>query len=122
MILLVDDDPFVLEALSDRLHLSLPDVPVTTCDRPEAALHLLHKERFTVLITDIRMPGMDGMALLRAAKAVRPDLPVIVMTAFTDVHPDQVLAAGGMALLKKPFSGTALIKTVQAALNQSSSA
>ena len=120
MILLVDDDPFVLEALYDRLRLSLPDVPVTTCDRPEAALHLLHNEHFTVLITDIRMPGMDGMALLRAAKAVRPDLLVIVMTAFTDVHQDQVLAAGGMALLKKPFSGTALIKTVQAALNQSS--
>ena len=43
------------------------------------------------------------------------------MTAFTDVHPDQVLAAAGMALLKKLFSGTALIDTVQSVLNQFSS-
>ena len=120
MILLVDDDPFLLEALSDRLQLSLPDVQVVTCDRPEAALELLQRQRFAVLITDIRMPGMDGMALLRAAKAMRPELCVIVMTAFTDVHQDQVTAAGGMALLKKPFSGASLIDTVQSALDQSS--
>ena len=121
MILLVDDDPFVLEALAERLQLSLPDVPVRTCDRGDCALELLHQEHVGVLVTDIRMPGMDGMALLRKAKAIRPALPVIVMTAFTDVHPDQVLAAGGMALLRKPFSGTALIDTVQSALNQSRS-
>ena len=121
MILLVDDDPFVLKALLERLQISLPDVPVQTCDRPEAALELLHKEHLGVLATDIRMPGMDEMVLLRIAEAIRPALSVIVMTAFTDTHPDQVLAAGGMALLKKLFSGTVLGDTVQSALNQSSS-
>ena len=119
MILHVDDDPFGLEALSEWLQPSLPDVPVQTCDRPDAALELLHKEHLDVLVTDIRMPGMDGMVLLR--KAIRSALSVIVMTAFTGVHPDQVLAAGGMALLRKPFSGTALIDTVQSVLNQFSS-
>ena len=121
MILLVDDDPFVLKALLERLQISLSDVPVQTCDRPDAALELLHQEHLDVLMTDTRMPGMDGMVLLRMAKAIRPALPVIVMTIFTDAHPDQVLAAGGMALIKKLFSGTALIDTVRSAPNQSSS-
>src|SRR5687767_6812123 len=76
-VLIVDDDPAILVALSDMLMYRLRDVRVTTRGSAITGLEALRNTNYRVLIADLRMPEMDGLTLLRHVHQVREHTPVI---------------------------------------------
>lgn len=102
-LLVVDDDPDVLEII--QLCLSAhADLAVTTAGGGAAALELFRAGGVDGLLLDVDMPGVDGRAVLVAALAERPDLPVVFLTANTDDElAAELCALGARAVLHKPF-------------------
>jgi DNA-binding NtrC family response regulator len=101
-ILIVDDEPSVLLTLAANLELE--GFEVLTAGDPRQALELAEHEDFDVLLTDVRMPGMDGVELFRRLKVMKPALRTIVMTAFAGEELlDQGLQEGVYTVLRKPF-------------------
>jgi two-component system response regulator GlrR len=114
-VMLVDDDPDLLRLLSIRLEGA--GYGVTAVESGEAALSQLSVASPDVVITDLRMGGMDGMALFESLKKKNPALPVIILTAHGTI-PDAVAATqrGVFGYLTKPFDGKALLTQVEKAL------
>ena len=114
-ILLVDDDPDLLRLLSIRLQGG--GYSVTAVGGAEAALSQVAVSTPDVVITDLRMGGMDGMSLFESLQKKHPALPVIILTAHGTI-PDAVAATqrGVSGYLTKPFDGKALIDQVEKAL------
>ena len=114
-ILLVDDDPDLLKLIS--LRLASAGYRVRTADSGEAALGALAVARPGVVITDLRMPGIDGLQLFEAIHRAHPALPVIILTAHGTI-PDAVSATqrGVFGFLTKPFDSQELLQKVAAAL------
>ena len=115
-IFVVDDEPsvrFVLgEALREAGH------PVEEFDSAAAALVALEHNAPALLITDVRMPGMDGLELLARLRDRHPDLPVVVMSAYTDVASTAAAFRGGaFDFLSKPFDLDAAVELAGRALN-----
>jgi DNA-binding NtrC family response regulator len=79
-VLLVDDDAALLQALPKAIGLRLEGVTVDTCDNAADALKRLAATDYDAIISDIKMPGMDGLALLAEIRAVRPDTPTLLIT------------------------------------------
>jgi two-component system response regulator FlrC len=116
-VLVVEDDAVLREALVDTLRaadlraLSAPDAP--------AALQLLQSEEIALVISDVHMPGPNGYQLLSSIKRMRPDLPVVLMTAYGTVA--QAVAAmreGATDYIVKPFVAQALIDMARRQLTQ----
>ncbi len=114
-LLLVDDDPDLLKLLSMRL--TAAGHRVTVADSAEAALTQVSLARPQLVISDVRLPGRDGLALFDEIHARYPALPVILLTAHGTI-PDAVeaTARGVFSYLTKPFDGKALLDKVDAAL------
>ena len=117
-ILLVDDDPDLLRLIS--LRLMSAGYRVRTADSGETALAALAIARPGTVITDMRMPGIDGLQLFEAIHRQHPALPVIILTAHGTI-PDAVSATqrGVFAFLTKPFDSQDLLHKVAAALKLS---
>ncbi len=113
-VLLVDDDPDLLRLIS--LRLSAAGYKVRTARNGEEALAQLSIERPSLVVTDLKMPGIDGMKLFDSIQRDHPALPVIILTAHGTI-PDAVNAAqhGVFAFLTKPFESHELLKQVAAA-------
>ncbi|MGE4606082.1 MAG: sigma-54 dependent transcriptional regulator [Myxococcota bacterium] len=102
-ILVVDDEPKIGELL--RTVLERADLSVEVLQDPEQALALLKERPFDVVITDFKMPGINGLELLRRTKAIRPDCEVVVMTAHATVEmAREALKRGAVDFITKPFS------------------
>jgi len=114
-ILLVDDDPDLLKLIS--LRLVSAGYRVRTADSGETALAALAITRPGIVVTDLRMPGIDGMQLFEAIHRQHPSLPVIILTAHGTI-PDAVAATqrGVYGFLTKPFDSQDLLAKVAAAL------
>ena len=114
-VLLVDDDPDLLRLLSMRL--TAAGYRVTAVESAEAALSHLAMERPQLVLSDVQLPGKDGLALFDAIRAKHPSLPVILLTAHGTI-PDAVEATsrGVYTYLTKPFNGKALLETIGQAL------
>src|SRR5438105_425899 len=114
-ILLVDDDPDLLKLIS--LRLTSTGYRVRTADSGETAPAAITIARPAVFITDLRMPGIDGMQLFEAIHRRHPALPVIILTAHGTI-PDAVNATqrGVFGFLTKPFDSQELLQKVGAAL------
>ena len=114
-ILLVDDDPDLLKLIS--LRLTSAGYRVRTAESGETALATIAVERPATVITDLRMPGIDGLQLFDAIHRQHPALPVIVLTAHGTI-PDAVSATqrGVFGFLTKPFDSQDLLQKVSAAL------
>jgi two-component system response regulator GlrR len=114
-ILLVDDDPDLLKLIS--LRLTSAGYRVRTADSGETALAALAIARPAAVITDLRMPGMDGLALFEAIHRQHPTLPVIILTAHGTI-PDAVTATqrGVFGFLTKPFDSQELLQKVASAV------
>jgi two-component system, NtrC family, response regulator GlrR len=114
-ILLVDDDPGLLRLLSIRL--TAAGYAVDAVESGEKALAHLSVSRPGLVITDLRMDGMDGMALLDAIHERHPTLPVIILTAHGTI-PEAVTATkrGVSSFLTKPFDSRSLLEHVEQAL------
>jgi two-component system, NtrC family, response regulator GlrR len=117
-ILLVDDDPDLLKLIS--LRLTSAGYRVRTADCGETALATIAVERPATVITDLRMPGIDGLQLFEAVHRQHPALPMIILTAHGTI-PDAVNATqrGVFGYLTKPFDSQDLLKKVAAALEAS---
>jgi len=116
-ILLVDDDPNILSTLSYSLE--EPGHHVTTALGGQNALDVLHRKSFHLVITDLNMPGVDGITVLRRAKEIGANTKVIIMTG--SVLPTSTLRlvfreANGF--LSKPFSLAELYRTVASCLGR----
>ncbi len=120
-ILLVDDDRDLLKLIS--LRLSAAGYAVDTAESGAEALSRLALSRPRLVVTDLRMEGMDGMALFDRIHAVMPTLPVIILTAHGTI-PDAVAATrrGVFSFLTKPFDGKDLLAQVEHALKLSGGA
>nr|MBP9655985.1 response regulator [Rhodocyclaceae bacterium] len=107
-ILLVDDDRDLLKLIS--LRLTAAGYAVQTAESGKQALAQLAMARPRLVITDLRMEGMDGMALFDRIHAAMPTLPVIILTAHGTI-PDAVAATqrGVFSFLTKPFDGKDLL-------------
>src|SRR6266566_939443 len=79
-VLLVDDDPALLQALPETLRLRMSEVTVETADSAPAALDRIAARDYDAIVTDIKMPGMDGLALLAEIRGRRPDTPILIIT------------------------------------------
>src|SRR5512144_2921210 len=119
-ILLVDDDPDLLKLIS--LRLTSAGYRVRTADSGESALAALAIARPGAVITDLRMPGIDGLQLFEAIHRQHPALPVIILTAHGTI-PDAVSATqrGVFGFLTKPFDSQELLQLVASALRLSGS-
>ena len=117
-ILLVDDDPALLQLLSMRL--TAASYVVITAESGEKALALLSMSRPHLVITDLRMHGMDGLTLFDVIHKSYPVLPVIILTAHGSI-PDAITATrrGVFSFLTKPFDGKSLLAHVSRALSVS---
>jgi two-component system response regulator GlrR len=118
-VLLVDDDKDLLQLIAMRL--TAAGYAVTAVESGEAALAALAVSRPQVVVTDLRMHGMDGMALFDAIHRDSPSLPVVILTAHGTI-PEAVSATrrGVFSFLTKPFEPKVLLDTVADAMRLSS--
>ena len=116
--LLVDDDPDLLRLMSIRMKAA--GFEVNAVESAEKALAKLQVVRPDVVITDLRMDGMDGLQLFRTIHDINPTIPVIILTAHGTI-PEAVEATkkGVFSFLSKPFDGKELIEQVDKALQMS---
>jgi two-component system response regulator GlrR len=117
-LLLVDDDPSLLKLLGMRL--TSEGFHVTTAESGQEALRLLGREKIDLVISDLRMDEMDGMALFAEIQKHQPGMPVIILTAHGSI-PDAVAATqqGVFSFLTKPVDRDALYKAIDEALSLS---
>jgi FixJ family two-component response regulator len=119
IVAVVDDDPRVRESLESLI----ASAGLTACvfSRAEDFLRGGDLAAAGCLITDVRMPGMDGVALQRLVRSLRPELPVIFITAH---HDDEVerraLAEGAACFFRKPFDAGELLRATRTALSKTS--
>src|SRR5437867_7308824 len=103
-VLIVDDDAALLQALTEALRLRMGVVTVDTADSAAAALDRIAARDYDAIVTDIKMPGMDGLALLAEIRAHRPDTPTLMITG----HGEHALAihalrGGAYDFIQKPI-------------------
>src|SRR5215469_11723827 len=113
-ILIVDDDPGQRSLLNSFLRSQKFDT--VTADSGQRALELLRAGKFDMIISDVRMPGLTGLETLRLARKENATLPVLLVTAFTDIR-DAVAAMrdGAVNYLPKPIDLDELLNSVRQA-------
>ena len=115
-VLCVDDEPVILQIL--RRLLEVQGFEPVVCGDPLAAISMFTEGMFDVVITDIHMPRMDGLSLMRALREKQPELPVVVVTGHGTVDTAiQALREGATGMLVKPFTGEELLGEVRRALS-----
>ena len=115
-ILIVDDEKNYLVILDDLL--SDEGYQVLTADHARQALDIFGSHELDLLITDMKMPGMDGMALLEQVHAHNPELPVVMMTAFGSVEKAvECMKKGAFDYILKPFKNEVLKLTIRKAID-----
>jgi len=114
MIGIVDDDRRVLESVGNLLESTGYDVHLF--DSGEAFLDADVIGRIDALICDIRMPGMDGITLVQRVGMERPHLPVMLITACSDVDLTAIRGVNYRGIFRKPIDAAALIEAIAASL------
>jgi two-component system response regulator HydG len=118
-VLLVDDERDLLDVLAQEL--GEMGFDVTALDNGRAALEAVRSRQFDALITDLKMPGMDGLEMLRRLKQTAPHLPVIVITGYASDRARRAFdAREAYGLLLKPFTLEDMRRMVEAAVTQRS--
>ena len=113
-VLVVDDEEGMRMTLAANLELEGYDV--TEAKDGYEAIDLIAREPFSVVITDIRMPGINGLDTYRAIKKIRPNVTVVMMTAFAlERLVDEGIQEGVFTVLSKPFAVDHLLEVVERA-------
>ncbi|MBI2367763.1 MAG: sigma-54-dependent Fis family transcriptional regulator [Deltaproteobacteria bacterium] len=116
-ILVVDDEVMVRKQL-ERLYMQ-DGFRVSTAPSAEEALEYLSGGEIDLVVTDIRLPGMDGVQLIARMKEICPDVPVIAITGYRDIETAvEVLKQGARDFIVKPFSAPAIQQSTWAALEK----
>jgi two-component system nitrogen regulation response regulator NtrX len=120
-ILIIDDDLATLLAIPALIRPYFPEAIIQTAINGDAALNWLRDYRYRLILLDIRLPGIDGLTLLKEFRESFGTAQVIVMTgAVDDKVKAEALKTGVYAFLEKPVSPKPLIETIEAALKDSS--
>ena len=116
-LLIVDDDLLTVRLLCELAARYFSEVPVDGTDSPLTALEYAKTTEYSAVLTDLVMPGTDGLQLTAAIHAIQPNVPIIIMTG----SPEAVEQSrpGAFALLCKPLDIHAVLKTLQSALDHS---
>ncbi|MEM9031282.1 MAG: sigma-54 dependent transcriptional regulator [Pseudomonadota bacterium] len=116
-VLFVDDEEHL--RLAARQSLELADLPVDVFAEAEDALGPIARDFPGILVSDIRMPKMDGLTLMRRSLEIDPDFPVILVTGHGDVDlAVQSMRDGAYDFIEKPYAPTRLVDTVRRALEK----
>ncbi len=111
-VLVVEDEPSLRDALCDTLELA--GYPVETADDGSEALDKLDNRDIGLVVSDVQMKPMDGNTLLKKIRGSRPELPVLLMTAYGTIeNAVGAMRAGAVDYLVKPFAAEALVEKVQ---------
>ena len=117
-ILLVDDDPALLQALPRAISLRLSGVEIATAGSAQAALDLLQHQEYDAIVSDIKMPGMDGLALMEKVYECYPETPVLLITGHGEHSlAIQALKGGAYDYIQKPIDREDFAMTLQRALH-----
>src|SRR5256712_11791121 len=116
-VLIVDDDRALLQALPETLRLRMEGVTVDTADSAAAALERIAARDYFAIVTDIKMPGMDGLALLTEIRRLRPDTPTLMITG----HGEHALAihalrGGAYDFIQKPIDRDDVVASLHRAI------
>ncbi|WP_296985475.1 response regulator, partial [Thalassolituus sp. UBA1505] len=112
---IIDDDKSIRWVLEKALEQA--NIRTRVFEQAEPALSALKREHPDAIISDIRMPGMDGLTLLRHAHESHPDLPVIIMTAHSDLESAvSSYQQGAFEYLPKPFDVDEAVNLIQRAI------
>jgi CheY-like chemotaxis protein len=114
LVLVVDDDPDVLETVADSLR-CLPGVQVQTAGSGREALERARTRGFDLIVTDVQMPAMSGLELLHDLKREFPDVPVVMMSG-DPISRQRGVLAGADSILAKPFRQESLANLVRSLL------
>jgi DNA-binding NtrC family response regulator len=118
-VLLVDDDLALLQALPEALRLRMGGVKIDTADSAEAALDLIAARDYDAIVTDIKMPGIDGLELLAEIRTRRPDTPTVMITGHGEhdlvVH---ALRGGAYDFIQKPIDRDYFVASLRRALDR----
>ena len=117
-VLVVDDEAFILETAAETLESA--GYRPTTANGGEEALQIAATEPVDVVVTDLRMPNMDGFTLIRQLRDRFPTLPIIAASGMADGRTDKAVEAGAQAFLAKPFTAEKLHATLQDVLHPES--
>jgi DNA-binding NtrC family response regulator len=110
-ILVVDDEDSVLMTVGANLELA--GYRVTECNDPTQAVEIVSKGGIDLVLSDIRMPGMNGVEMFHAMRRIEPTIPVVLMTAFAhESLVDEAIQCGVFTVLAKPFAIDHLIATI----------
>ena len=110
-VLVVEDDPTLREALCDTLDMA--GYPALSAGDGRGALRLLGNNEIGLVISDVQLPELDGHGLLQRIRAARPNLPVILMTAYGTVEKAvDAMRTGATDYLLKPFESSVLVDMV----------
>jgi DNA-binding NtrC family response regulator len=114
-ILIVDDEPDMLKLLKMILTEKTPYEIVTT-NNPFEAIEIVNQGRLDIIICDLKMPGLDGISLLKAVKNIE-DIPVIIITAFGTIESaEEAMQHGAFDFITKPFKKEQILFTIDKAL------
>jgi signal transduction histidine kinase len=117
-ILLVDDDPALLQALPQAISLRMTGVQVQTAAEASTALTLLQEQEYDAIVSDIKMPGMDGLTLLDRIVAQHPETPVILITGHGEHDlAIRALRGGAYDYILKPIDRDDFAASLQRALH-----
>jgi len=112
LVAVIDDDPSILKGLSSLLRSE--GYIVETFDDADTFLKSSAAELASFVVTDIQMPQIDGLELQDRLRKERPDLPIVIMTAFGDAATrTKEIASGARDLLVKPFPAEALLSQIR---------
>ncbi|MDP2318788.1 MAG: response regulator [Acidobacteriota bacterium] len=116
-VLVVDDESSIRELLAKTL--ALAEYDVDTAPDGRAALERLRLGNYDLLIADLKMPGMDGLTLIREAKRLKADIPVIIITGFsTESSAIEAVNLGVAGYLTKPFRVPQVLAAAARALGE----
>src|SRR5215813_6942407 len=114
-VMIVDDEPIEASVMRDILTDSGFDVSIQT--NPRKALDLAQKQSFDLIVSDLKMPDMDGLELLRELRRNDPDVHVIIITAYATVGTAvTAMREGAFDYIMKPFSKDELLISVERAI------
>jgi signal transduction histidine kinase len=118
-ILIVDDDAALLDALPRALRLRMDSVQIDTCESAPAAIEKIEEIDYDAIVSDIKMPGMDGLALLGEIQKVRPSTPTLLITGHGERDLTvQALRGGAYDFIQKPIERDYLVAALMRAIEK----